>query len=87
MSQKRSSETSWGQPRKEIDARVLRAYCRVLSRLAISGELLNPILLALLSVLAAWILVFGNLENIVFYDGTATTCVLDGTTRRITNAQ
>ncbi|CAM3661724.1 hypothetical protein BOFL111202_17580 [Bordetella flabilis] len=79
----RTSGSSWGHPRREIDTRGLRRFCRLLSAVAQAGELLNPILLCLLLLLTAWLLAFSNLENISFYDGTATVCVLDGTTQRL----
>jgi hypothetical protein len=79
--------SSWGQPAKEVDARVLRTFRRLLKRLVVIGEVLNPILMLLLSCITAWLLMFANLENIAFYDGTATTCVLDGSTQGLTHGR
>lgn len=81
------SNSSWGRPRKETDTRVLRSYRRLLTGMANVGEALNHVLLVGLIVTVAWLLIFGDLENIIPYDGTATTCVLEGTTLGTSNVQ
>lgn len=83
----RYSNSSWGAPTTEVDSRVLRSYTRLLARLATLGEIVHFTMLAVFLGTAIWLLVFANLENIIFYDGTATTCVLDGATQEIFHVQ
>jgi hypothetical protein len=72
------SHTSWGSPQTEVDARVLRMYCKLLSRCALVGEILNPLLICLLLTFATLLIVFTDWEKVSFYDGTERVCVMDG---------
>lgn len=81
------SSTTWGQPVKEIDTRALRAYRLLLVRIANIGETLYFSLLVSFVLVSIWLLAFANLESIIFYDGTANTCVLDGATQEIFHVQ
>ena len=81
------SHGSWGRPRSEIDARVLRLWCRALTTLGNVGEILHLPMVAALVLFAASLLMGINFENIIFYDGTAITCVLDGDTQGSTNVR
>lgn len=81
------ANSSWGRPCKELDTRVLRSYRRLLVAVANAGEILNHALLVALIATTAWLLIFMDLENVIPYDGTATTCVLEGTTLGTSNVQ
>lgn len=81
------SNTSWGRPAWEIDARALRAYRKLLTCIGAAGEVVYFSLLGVFLCASIWLLAFANLENIIFYDGTANTCVLDGATQEIIHVQ
>ncbi len=76
----RLANSSWGRTRHETDARVLKIYCRFLMRLSQVGEALNYVLIIVMIAAAVKLLAFTDFENLIPYDGTATTCVLDGST-------
>lgn len=81
------SNTSWGQPTKEVDARALRMYRSFLTKIGNVGEVVYFALLTVFACASIWLLAFANLENIIFYDGTAHTCVLDGDTQEVIYVQ
>lgn len=81
------SNTSWGHPTREVDMRALRTYRRLLTRVGNIGEVVYFSLLAGFVCASIWLLAFANLENIIFYDGTAYTCVLDGDTQEVIYVQ
>lgn len=81
------SHGSWGRPRSEIEPRVLRLWCRALIVLGNVGESLHLVMIAGLVAFAGSLLFGINYENIIFYDGTSITCVLDGDTQGSTNVQ
>ena len=83
----RLANSSWGRPRREIDARALRTYRRFLSFLSHTGEAVNIILLIVMFATIIKLLVFTNFENLIPYDGTAVTCVLGGSTQGPSNVQ
>lgn len=82
-----TSRGSWGKPRNEIDTRVLRRFRSLLARVRRAGEVLNPILAVTLFGLCAWLVLAANFEDIIPYDGTATTCVLDEATWESANVR
>lgn len=79
--------TAWGRPPEHRDIRALRRYNRVLHRLSIAGECLAGALTALVVGIFIAFLFTGNFENIIFTDGTSLTCVFDGNTGEIIDAQ
>jgi hypothetical protein len=79
--------SSWGKPDAEIDVRALRHYQAMLSRLSSIGEALVFVLLVGILVGVAWLFTQTNFENVIFYDGTSTTCVFNGKTGEIINVQ
>ncbi|WP_323025702.1 hypothetical protein [Castellaniella sp.] len=81
----RFPNSSWGRPKHEIDARVLRIYRSFLLRLSQAGEALNYILLTVMIAATVKLLVFTDFENLLPYDGTVLTCVLDGSTQGMPN--
>lgn len=78
--------TSWGNQCTELDVRALRRYQRILSNIALAGEVIVFTLIFGLGLSLVW-LFQTNFENAIFWDGTETTCVLDGKTGEIISAQ
>lgn len=75
--------SSWGKRDADVDVRSLRRHLAVLSHIASVGEVLVLALLVGIFAGAAWLLTQTNFENVIFYDGTDMTCVLNGKTGEI----
>ena len=80
--------TSWGSGAGEdVDVRALRLYNRLLGVLLDIGEWACISLLPCVAVAAIWLVTQTNFENVVFYDGTDSICIYDGTTGEIRNVE
>ena len=83
-----SISTSWGSSSGEdVDVRALRRYNRLLGVLLNVGEWICMGLLPFVAVAALWLVTQTNFENVVFYDGTDSICIYDGTTGEIRNVE
>jgi hypothetical protein len=78
--------TSWGEQPKHVDMRALRTYNAALRKLSLVGEVLTYVLATLFVSMIFWTLFTGNFENAIFTDGTSLTCILDGNSGEIVNA-
>ncbi|WP_024717373.1 hypothetical protein [Pseudomonas putida] len=80
--------TSWGSGAGEdVDVLALRRYNRLLGVLLDIGEWACIGLLPCVAVAAIWLVTQTNFENVVFYDGTDSICIYDGTTGEIRNVE
>lgn len=83
-----STTTSWGSGTgDDVDVRALRRYNRMLGVLLDIGEWACLALLPCVAVTAIWLVTQTNFENVVFYDGTDSICIYDGTTGEIRNVE
>lgn len=82
-----SPTTSWGKQDRDVDVRALRRYQTMLSRIALLGEIFVFVLLVGVASASIWLVTQTNFENVIFYDGTDSTCVLNGKTGEISNVK
>ena len=83
-----STTTSWGSGTgDDVDVRALRRYNRMLGVMLDIGEWACLALLPCVAVAAIWLVTQTNFENVLFYDGTASVCIYDGTTGEIRNVE
>lgn len=87
MNEQELTSTSWGRQERDVDVRTLRRYQTVLSKLGAIGEGLVFILLIAVGCASIWLVTQVNFEDVIFYDGTDSICVLDGKTGKITNVK
>jgi len=81
------TDTTWGVPDVELDVRALRRYRGFLRVALATGEWLSGLLAIAILVAAVWMVTMTNFENDVFSDGTANSCVLNGSTGEIVNVR
>ncbi|MBK4987462.1 MULTISPECIES: hypothetical protein [Pseudomonas] len=83
-----STSTAWGAGAgDDVDVRALRRYNRILAVLLDIGEWACLALLPCVAIAAIWLVTQTNFENVVFYDGTDSICIYDGTTGEIRNVE
>lgn len=82
-----SKLSSWGNRDSEVNVQALHRYQMLLARIGDVGEVLVLILVAAILAGAIWLFTQTNFENVIFYDGTDMTCVLNGDTGEIVNVQ
>ncbi len=79
--------SSWGKPQANYGILAERRWNQILGKLVSFTEWF-VIALILLEVALILGLVFGvNFENIIFWDGTSLTCMMDGATGEIKNVR
>jgi len=82
-----SMTTSWGKRDVEVDVRALRQYQIIQSRIETIGEILVFLLLTGILGSTIWLFSNTNFEDVIFYDGSAMTCVLNGQNGEISHVQ
>jgi hypothetical protein len=77
------SLSSWGCRPELDDVRAFRCYNILLRHLAQAGQFAVFVLTIAVASTFIGFLYAGNFENVIFWDGTDHTCVLDGNTGHI----
>jgi len=79
--------TSWGHPESISDMRTLKKYAAFLRSIRLGLEALNFLLIVAVFLMFIFSLLHGVFEDAVIYDGTRTSCVLDGKTGEVTDVR
>lgn len=80
------TNTSWGKRNDQIDVRSLRRFKVILKTAETIGEWLVFFVLFCSVCSIGWLFAKQSFENVIFFDGTEATCVLNGATGEIKNA-
>lgn len=80
------TNTSWGKRNDQIDVRSLRRFKLILTTAESIGEMLVFVVLFCCLCTTGWLFTNQSFENVIFFDGSEATCVLNGATGEIKNA-
>lgn len=73
-------ETDWGRKPRFDDVRAFHRYNTLLRHCAHTGQILVCVLVVTVMSTFLGFLYGGNFENLIFWDGTGHSCILDGGT-------
>lgn len=79
--------STWGKNSTDIDVRALRRYQKILRAFSSFGEWASFALAHCVLIAIVLLILLTNFENVIFYDGTDMTCVLNGATGEIYNVK